>query len=1553
MEGKVTLARRFCMTVIFALILACVCTAMFGLVKPSAHADGTNSADASGATELEPTMTYLIGDESIVGMYGAMAVDGNAQENGYYTIVDNNGVYEYTYSAPAVGWAKAMQAAVGTCVKVVIASDWIAPAASGFGTDEQAFYTDGSIYVPDGASVLLDLNGCAIDRNKLGDGRVITIGGNATVELVDSNPTRVHKAEDGDTDKYTYETTVTENNPETGEDSKVTKTVAVTGGVITSGSTTKYGAGMYVGVQSTFIMNGGTISGNTASSSGGGVNFGGGSTFIMNDGRISGNTSRSNNGGGVYVGSNSTLTISGGEISGNTVRYSGGGVYVGSNSTLTISGGEISGNTTSSGSGGGVYVGSDGTLTISGGKINGNTASNDGGGVYVGSYIMFTMTGGKISGNTSRSSSGGGVYVSNNGTFTMTGGTISGNTVRYSGGGVDFGSGSTFTMNGGEISGNTASGRYGGGVYFSSGSITMTGGKISGNTASSGGGVYFSGGITMSGGEISGNTADGTGGGVHFNNGKFTMTGGKISGNTASSGGGVYVNSGYSSQMSISGDPKIYDNIIKTADDVENKESNDVDGVMTVGQLEEGAKIGLVYRSTAATSGYAANNSAAPTEYFFSNNEAYSVALNGSGEVIMTSTPMQTLKLCYGGDDATPEEVTGHTVKYEYEIGSKVKYELADETAVQITITKDGEPFDGGTFDIADAGEYNISIVYADCTDVYVVVIAPRDITDEAVSGMPTPDSEYEYSGEAIELEIGELTYGGETLEYDVEYKNNIYPGTATATVKFKGNYSGKKTISYVIVATDGVYTVEWQYYIDGSWTAATGAEFTYIPGETLKSDRSGYVRAVLTMTGVTKYAYAANVSEYRDGNVSNANLSEVNVVFTRDGKPEQLFMNVGSYVLALSAERDGGIEIVGGKAAAEVSPFDMDGADGYMFDVRINGASAVYDGTAKTPNVTIYFDRLLLTRGTDFTVTYSDNVEGGTAKAVIGFVGNYTGTDIEMTFEIAKADNEWSGQLNIIRWAYNEFDAEHNVFIAEPKFLTDGERVHFAIADSAAARAGADGVLADIPVELIHDDMYGLCYKVTDEDAVAAINALGHGTYKLYAWVNGTGSYNAPVTVETYFNIIKAQNAWTESPSIRAWQYMAYNATDNAPTAAAKFGETELVVKDANGKVVYSTADGTDLLATQVVGEYTLYATVAESANYEAMAYELKFRVVKAQNDWTDGELPSIESWITGEYTDNNLPVANAVFGVAQIVISDGNGNVFYDSASGVNKLADLDDGTYYMTATVEASDNYYKLEYSRSFKVFEQVGMPWWGVLLIVFGTLLLIALIVLILIKLGVLQILSEKMVVAMRAKADTDATIAAVRAGKYASAAYVPAVAATSDSVSEKKEEKEEKKAMRKAAALEKKALTPEERAAELEAKAKAMRKKAEAMKAKAKVIVMTPEEKKAMKEAEKAAALEKGRVKSPEERAEALEKKAELTEEQAAQLKAKAEVMKNRANEMREKAARKAEQKNKTDRDVEQTAETVAEQSGTQQETAATAELADGDMTREHETAKEE
>lgn len=72
---------------------------------------------------------------------------------------------------------------------------------------------------------------------------------------------------------------------------------------------------------------------------------------------------------------------------------------------------------------------------------------------------------------------------------------------------------------------------------------------------------------------------------------------------------------------------------------------------------------------------------------------------------------------------------------------------------------------------------------------------------------------------------------------------------------------------------------------------------------------------------------------------------------------------------------------------------------------ISLSPSSFVYDGTRKKPAVTVKVGQTVL-KGTDYTVAYTDNVNAGTAKAIVTLKGTRSGTGIK-TFHIKKAPQQ------------------------------------------------------------------------------------------------------------------------------------------------------------------------------------------------------------------------------------------------------------------------------------------------------------------------------------------------------------------------------------------------------------------------------------------------------------------------------------------------------------------------------------------------------------------
>jgi hypothetical protein len=90
--------------------------------------------------------------------------------------------------------------------------------------------------------------------------------------------------------------------------------------------------------------------------------------------------------------------------------------------------------------------------------------------------------------------------------------------------------------------------------------------------------------------------------------------------------------------------------------------------------------------------------------------------------------------------------------------------------------------------------------------------------------------------------------------------------------------------------------------------------------------------------------------------------------------------------------------------------------------------AAQVYTGSAIEPEITVSDGEKTLVKGTDYLVTYADNTNVGTAKAIITGIGNYSGI-IEKTFAINASPKTATDDIlvnsNIKIWAF-----ENTIFV-------------------------------------------------------------------------------------------------------------------------------------------------------------------------------------------------------------------------------------------------------------------------------------------------------------------------------------------------------------------------------------------------------------------------------------------------------------------------------------------------------------------------------------------
>lgn len=176
---------------------------------------------------------------------------------------------------------------------------------------------------------------------------------------------------------------------------------------------------------------------------------------------------------------------------------------------------------------------------------------------------------------------------------------------------------------------------------------------------------------------------------------------------------------------------------------------------------------------------------------------------------------------------------------------------------------------------------------------------------------------------------------------------------------------------------------------------AEPGAVSTYMKTNFSDSSRYRYNRYTDTLTikalPKTEYDYGENFS--LDG-------LEIEANYTSDTAPAVEMVDLSACKISSFDEKKLGSQIITveyGKAKTsfevkvlyQIAPKDITASDITMGEIK----NQSYTGTAVEPEVLLYAGDQQLQSGKDYTVTYENNVNIGTASVTVSGVGNYTGT--------------------------------------------------------------------------------------------------------------------------------------------------------------------------------------------------------------------------------------------------------------------------------------------------------------------------------------------------------------------------------------------------------------------------------------------------------------------------------------------------------------------------------------------------------------------------------
>ncbi|MCI9122839.1 MAG: fibronectin type III domain-containing protein [Eubacterium sp.] len=357
--------------------------------------------------------------------------------------------------------------------------------------------------------------------------------------------------------------------------------------------------------------------------------------------------------------------------------------------------------------------------------------------------------------------------------------------------------------------------------------------------------------------------------------------------------------------------------------------------------------------------------------------------------------------------------------------------------------------------DFVNAGDYFIRVegnpkkgTYSTQPQTLKYTITPRPISSSVV--IDNYKKEYAYTGfeicpvglsvtDYIEKIKYRLT---EELDYTLSYANNVNAGTATITVNGQNNFSGTASAKFLItsstITSGGSDT-------NSPFNPGTGeiSGATAIKPDDVKLSMDTTTAMYYTGSQVYPKVSIAGMTENVDYTVTYSNNVEVGMatiyisgIGNNNGMITKNFDIIAQLskctVAPIPAQRYTGSAITPSITVTCGSNILVDGVDyvvSYANNVNIGTAtvtirsannsnyvgstkatfsisndvggfiisgyapSYVYTGKAITPAIVVETGSATLTQGTDYTVTYADNVNAGMATITVTGIGKYSGT--------------------------------------------------------------------------------------------------------------------------------------------------------------------------------------------------------------------------------------------------------------------------------------------------------------------------------------------------------------------------------------------------------------------------------------------------------------------------------------------------------------------------------------------------------------------------------
>ena len=545
-----------------------------------------------------------------------------------------------------------------------------------------------------------------------------------------------------------------------------------------------------------------------------------------------------------------------------------------------------------------------------------------------------------------------------------------------------------------------------------------------------------------------------------------------------------------------------------------------------------------------------------------------------------TGTITATGKGNYSGSSKTTFTIAARAIsscKAEYSkemvyTGSEVKpsvkltygsYELKAGTDYTVSYSNNINETDSASIRITGNG--NFSGTQA-CTFKITKIVT--NINDSSISIASIGDQEYQ-GGEAIIPKL-RITRDGVTLvegeSYTVTVTNNKTVGsTATITIQGIGAYTGTRSLTFKIVAAD-----------------ITGAEVALVQ-RSYEYTGAAFTPAVVSLT-TTGGKRITNLSEFSVSYSGNTNVGTATITVTGTGSNYK-GTTTGTFVITKKALND---------------------------SLVMNMGTVTYTGSALSPDITVTFNGKTLTKGKDYAVAFTNNINAGTAKAKITGLGNYDGT-VEKTFTILPFDINNGGFIMVT---------------GSPYTYTGGElKPGFTVMISGRSLAAVN---------------YDVAYSNNVNVGTATITVTGKGNYK------GTITENFTIQAKPL-----------KDASVTYANLMSYTGKQVCPEVKVMDGAVELK-QNVDYDVSYqNNTEVTTSARIKITGKGNYTGTIDRYFSIQKQEINLKDAEITADNQTYNGreQKPAVTVKVSGRVIDPSeysvLYSENINAGTARITVN------------------------------------------------------------------------------------------------------------------------------------------------------------------------------------------------------------------------------------------------------------------------------------------------------------